>query len=90
VVAAALDEAMSLAIHAAGIYALTRRMEIDLQAPAPVGRFVHVEAHVERREQDRIWVEAAARDDRDNRNVAKAHGEFVQVTPEGGAAGQGQ
>jgi acyl-coenzyme A thioesterase PaaI-like protein len=90
VVAAALDEAMSLAIHAEGIYALTRHLELDLHAPAPVGRFVRIEAHIERREHGRIGVQAVARADDDDRRIAEARGEFVEVAPEGGATAQGQ
>jgi acyl-coenzyme A thioesterase PaaI-like protein len=85
VIAAALDEAMSLAIHAEGTYALTNRLEIDLRAPAPVGRFVQIEASIKRRQRDRILVEAVARgSDGKDRRLAEARGEFVRVEPEHG------
>ena len=60
VVAAALDEAMSLLLHGQGTYALTGRLEIDLRAPAPVGSFVRVEADVERVEGRRLHLAARA------------------------------
>jgi acyl-coenzyme A thioesterase PaaI-like protein len=44
VLAAALDEAMALLVQGR----LTAHLEVDLRAPAPVGAFVEVEAHVER------------------------------------------
>jgi acyl-coenzyme A thioesterase PaaI-like protein len=85
VIAAALDEAMSLAIHAEGTYALTGRLEVDLRAPAPVGRFVQIEASVTERQQDRILVEAVARGSNgENLRLAQARGEFVRVEPEHG------
>jgi acyl-coenzyme A thioesterase PaaI-like protein len=80
VVAAALDEAMSLAIHAQGTYALTGRLEIDLRAPAPVGAFVRLEAAVKRSDRDRIWVEATAHGgDGRERLLAQAQGMFVKT-----------
>src|ERR687896_2535046 len=46
VLAAALDEAMALLLHAERIPAVTGRMEVDFLAPAPVGTFVTVRARV--------------------------------------------
>src|ERR671922_354925 len=43
VIAAALDEAMSLLLHGEGTFALTKRLEVELEAPAPVGAFVDLE-----------------------------------------------
>jgi acyl-coenzyme A thioesterase PaaI-like protein len=80
VMAAALDEAMSLAIHAEGIYALTTRLEIELRAPAPVGRFVQIAGGIRRRDGNRIWVEAVARAaNGDGLLLAEARGEYVRV-----------
>ena len=82
VLAAALDEAMSLALHAQDTYALTARLEIDLRAPAPVGEFVRLEASVKRQERDRIWVEARAHGgDGQERLLAQADGMFVKTEP---------
>jgi acyl-coenzyme A thioesterase PaaI-like protein len=75
IVATALDEAMALALHAEGLDARTRRLELDLLAPAPVGTFVEVEASVERRDGRRIRTRAAAREG--ETVVAEAVAEFV-------------
>jgi acyl-coenzyme A thioesterase PaaI-like protein len=79
VIAAALDEAMSLAIHAEGTLALTSRFEVELRAPVPVGTFVAVEARFEGHEGDRIELSAALRDADGERDYAKARGLFVEV-----------
>ncbi|HEX8052072.1 MAG TPA: PaaI family thioesterase [Thermoleophilaceae bacterium] len=62
IVATALDEAMALALHAQGLDTRTRRLELDLLAPAPVGAFLEVEASVETREGGRIRTRASARE----------------------------
>jgi acyl-coenzyme A thioesterase PaaI-like protein len=62
IVATALDEAMALALHAKGLDARTRRLELDLLAPAPVGAFLEVEASVEAPEGRRVRTHASARD----------------------------
>src|ERR671930_1173560 len=63
VIAAALDEAMSLLLHAEGTYALTGRLEVDLEAPAPVGSFVQLVADVESAEGRTVTVSATASGD---------------------------
>ena len=60
VVGAALDEAMALALHADGVHARTRRYEVDLHMPAPVGSWVNVRTRVEREDGKKIWVTATA------------------------------
>jgi acyl-coenzyme A thioesterase PaaI-like protein len=77
VVAAALDEAMALLLHAQGVHARTVRLELDLDRPAPVGSFVEVEARLERREGRKLWLSAAAEGERGS--VARARGIFVEV-----------
>jgi acyl-coenzyme A thioesterase PaaI-like protein len=47
VMAAALAEAMSLVLEAAGSPGRAERLEVELHAPASVGTFVRVEADVE-------------------------------------------
>ncbi|HEX8743401.1 MAG TPA: PaaI family thioesterase [Thermoleophilaceae bacterium] len=42
IIAAALDEAMALALHAQGRDARTKRLEVRYLAPVPVGVFVEV------------------------------------------------
>ena len=79
VIAAALDEAMSLLLHGQGTFALTGRLEIDLRAPAPVGSFVAVEADVERVEGRRLQVTARALGE-DGVELGSARGVFVETS----------
>ena len=60
VLAAALDEAMSLLLHGQGTLALTRELAVDLRASAPVGSFVEIEADVERAEEGSFTLTASA------------------------------
>jgi acyl-coenzyme A thioesterase PaaI-like protein len=60
VLAAALDEAMALTAGEGRDVAVTAHLEIDFHEPAPIGCFVRLEAGVERREDERTWVRAAA------------------------------
>ena len=78
-VAAALDEAMSLAIHAEGILALTSRFDVELRAPVPGGTFVAVEARLEAHEGSRIELSAALGEAEGQRVYATAHGVFIEV-----------
>jgi acyl-coenzyme A thioesterase PaaI-like protein len=80
VMAAALEEAMSLLLHGQGAFAPTGRLEIELHAPAPVGSFVSVEADIEGTEGRRVWVTASASSE-DGERLAHGHGEFVQMEP---------
>jgi acyl-coenzyme A thioesterase PaaI-like protein len=80
VIATALDEAMALLVHAAGIHALTRRLEVDLLGPVPVGSFATVSASVESREERQLELRAELRgDEPDARPLARARGTFVVV-----------
>jgi acyl-coenzyme A thioesterase PaaI-like protein len=77
VIAAALDEAMSLLLHGQGTFAVTGRLEVDLRAPAPVGSFVAVEADVERVEGSRVHLAATARNE-EGEILAAGRGTFVR------------
>jgi acyl-coenzyme A thioesterase PaaI-like protein len=77
ILATALDEAMALLVHHAGIHALTTGLEIRLRAPVPIGTFVEVSAEIEQREGRRIELLATARND--GKEVATARGTFVAV-----------
>ena len=72
VVAAALADAMA---RCAGTSAPPRRLELDFDAPAPVGAFVGVEARVERRGGGTI--EAVAHADSADGRVASARALFA-------------
>jgi len=79
IVAAALDEAMALLIHDRDVLALTVRLEIDLEAPAPVGQFLELEARMESAEGRRMRVAAEAH--AGETRVGKATGVFVEAPP---------
>jgi acyl-CoA thioesterase FadM len=71
---------MALLVHAAGIHALTRRLEVDLLGPVPVGSFATVSASVESREERQLELRAELRgDEPDARPLARARGTFVVV-----------
>jgi acyl-coenzyme A thioesterase PaaI-like protein len=77
IVATALDEAMALLLHDEGIHAVTERLEIALERPAPVGQFVDLEARVVERERRRVLLRAEATSD--GERVARAMGVFARV-----------
>jgi acyl-coenzyme A thioesterase PaaI-like protein len=87
ILGAALDEAMSLAIHAEGIYALTVRTEVELESPAPVGAFIELEAHIDRREGRKLWTSTTA--SAEGRTLARASALFVEQPPPDEAPGSG-
>jgi hypothetical protein len=77
---AALDEAMAIVLHSEGVSAVTRRLEVELLAPAPVGTFLRVDAAIERREGGRLWLTASARTvGEQTHTVATARGEFREL-----------
>jgi acyl-coenzyme A thioesterase PaaI-like protein len=76
VLATALDEAMALLLHGQGTFALTGQLEVKLEAPAPVGAFVEVEADVERAQGRRLFLAASA--SAEGRTLATATGTFVE------------
>jgi acyl-coenzyme A thioesterase PaaI-like protein len=78
VLAAALDEAMALLVHAEGTLAMTGRMEIDLLAPAPVGTFVTLRASVDGADERKLRLTAEASGEAGDR-LATARGTFVRV-----------
>jgi acyl-coenzyme A thioesterase PaaI-like protein len=83
ILASALEEAMAIALHAAGIHARASRLEIGLLEPTPVGSFLRVEAWPDSREQDKLRMAASAREIGEAaRTVAEARGLFVRL-PDG-------
>jgi acyl-coenzyme A thioesterase PaaI-like protein len=90
VIAAALDEAMSLAVHSEGSSALTGEIQVELHDPAPIGTFVGLKASVDRRRGKKLWVSAAAfgEGDRDDcAPIAEASGVFAVVESDPGGCG---
>jgi acyl-coenzyme A thioesterase PaaI-like protein len=82
VIAAALDEAMALLLHAEGAFALTGRLELDLLAPAPVGAFVSVRAELVESRERKLVLRAEA--EADGEPVARAQGTFIRAKPRAG------
>jgi acyl-coenzyme A thioesterase PaaI-like protein len=79
VIASALDEAMALLVHAEGIHALTRRIEVDFLGPLPVGTFATVEAWVESREGDDLALAAELGTGEGERPLARSTGMFARI-----------
>ena len=77
VLAAALDEAMALLLYAQDMFAVTRRLEVDLLAPAPVGAFVRVEAELEESDARSLRLRASAAGE-NGRELAVARAVFVR------------
>ena len=80
VIATALDEAMALLVHAEGIHAVTRRLEVDLLGPVPVGTFATVSAWIESREERQLELRAElGGEEPGERPLARASGTFAVV-----------
>jgi acyl-coenzyme A thioesterase PaaI-like protein len=77
VIATALDEAMALLVHAEGVHAVTRRLEVDLLGPVPVGSFATVEAWIESRDERQLVLRAELRGEDIERPLARASGTFA-------------
>lgn len=76
VVAAVLDEAMSKAVAAVNVTALTAHLEVRYRHPARTGERYRIEGHVSRRDKRRIFVRARLLD-LQNRARAEATACFV-------------
>jgi uncharacterized protein (TIGR00369 family) len=78
VIATLLDEAMSKAVRATGITAMTRHLEIDYRRPVPSGAAIRIQGHVDRSEGRKHWVEAQILDSKGT-GLASGKGLFVEV-----------
>src|SRR4051812_9805797 len=76
IVATMLDEAMALLVHDEQARALTRRLEVDLLRPAPIGTFLQVTAWF----AEELILEAELRSG--DEIVARGRGVFVRVPGE--------
>jgi acyl-coenzyme A thioesterase PaaI-like protein len=86
VITTALDEAMALLVHAEDVHAVTRRLEVDLLGPLPVGTFAWVRARIDKRGPERLTLAAELRgEDEGGRVLARSRGEFVVLKPKNGA-----
>ena len=80
ILATALDEAMALLLHGEDVPALTRRLEVELLGPAPIGSFARVAAWVEEEDGRRLRLAAELRSEASgDAVVARARGLFVSV-----------
>ena len=77
IVATALDEAMALLVHDEQVPALTRRLEVDLLAPAPIGSFIEVAAWIAEEDDGRFTL--AAELGPPGAPLARAQGLFVRI-----------
>jgi uncharacterized protein (TIGR00369 family) len=78
VIATLLDEAMSKAVRARGLTAMTGRMEIDYLRPVPSGAPLRMEGCIVRSEGRKHWTEARILNARGTA-LAKAKGIFIEV-----------
>jgi uncharacterized protein (TIGR00369 family) len=78
IIATLLDEAMSKAVRATGVTAMTRQMEVDYRRPVPSATQVRMEGRVVRNEGRKHWTEAQILNDR-GVTLASATGLFVEV-----------
>lgn len=81
VAAAALDEAMGWAMYAAGIWALTARMEIKYRRPLRLGEMVTVAAQLTRSRGRWLEVRGEMRDAAGNL-LAQSKGVFMRLPEE--------
>jgi uncharacterized protein (TIGR00369 family) len=78
VIATLLDEAMSKAVRARGLSAMTGRLEIDYLRPVPSGAPLRMEGHIVRSEGRKHWAEARILNARGTA-LAQAKGIFIEV-----------
>ena len=85
-IATLLDEAMSKAVRAMGLTAMTRQMEVEFLRPVPSGTAIRIEGRVVRGEGRKHWTEARILN-ADGKILATAKGLFVEVRASRLAAG---
>jgi uncharacterized protein (TIGR00369 family) len=78
IIATLLDEAMSKAVRARGLTAMTRQMEIDYRRPVPSATEVRMEGRVVRDEGRKHWTEARIVNEK-GVTLASSTGLFVEV-----------
>jgi len=87
VIATLVDEAMSKAVRALGLTAMTRQMEVEFLRPVPSGTAIRIEGRVVRGEGRKHWTEARILN-ADGKILATAKGLFVEVRASRLEAGQ--
>ena len=78
IIATLLDEAMSKAVRAQGLTAMTRHMEIDYLRPVPSARPLRVEGRVIRGEGRKHWTESRILSAH-GAVLAQAQGVFIEI-----------
>lgn len=81
IIATLLDEAMSKAVRARGLIAMTRRLEVDYLRPILSGASIRIEGRVVRDEGRKHWVEARVLDG-GGVALAEGHGLFIEIRRE--------
>lgn len=80
IIATLLDEAMSKAVRAHGMVAMTRHMEVDYLRPVPSGAPIRLEGRVTRSEGRKHWTQAKILDAA-GETLALSKGLFIEVRP---------
>ena len=80
IIATLLDEAMSKAVRARGLTAMTGRIEIDYLRPVPSGAPLRMEGRIVRSEGRKHWTEARILNAR-RTALAEGKGLFIEVRP---------
>jgi len=78
IIATLLDEAMSKAVRAHGLVAMTRHMEVDYQRPVKSAAPIRLEGLLTRSEGRKHWVEAKILDE-GGKMLATGKGLFIEV-----------
>ena len=78
IIATLLDEAMSKAVRARGVTAMTRQLEIDYLRPVPSGAPIRMEGRLVRSEDRKHWTEAKIVNG-EGKTLAQAKGVFVEL-----------
>jgi uncharacterized protein (TIGR00369 family) len=81
IIATLMDEAMSKAVRARGLIAMTRRLEVDYLRPVPSGSKIRVEGRVVRDEGRKHWTEARVLDG-SGVALAESKGLFIEIRRE--------
>lgn len=81
IIATLMDEAMSKAVRARGLIAMTRRLDVDYLRPVPSGSRIRLEGRVVRDEGRKHWTEARVLD-ANGVALAEGKGLFIEIRRE--------
>jgi uncharacterized protein (TIGR00369 family) len=80
IIATLLDEAMSKAVRARGMIAMTRKLEVDYARPVPSGAPIRMEGRILSSEGRKHWVQARILN-ASGSELALGKGLFIEVKP---------